>query len=173
MLLPPIQCARTRSPGTSPWTGPESRDMRSSGPPLPTRPKPIGGKVHHEFPATGRSLAPAAPSLRQPRPQHAICGGPRKTVTARSIDHGELVSKDDDLQGQRCPGANEKAERVKQRNDDGRHDCRLSEKAHDLNRRNTYKVLGRHNVTRRNPFAIQLSSESSECEPFRVRSPGR
>ena len=72
-----------------------------------------------------------------------------------------LVAQRDDFQVQRCAGANEKAERVKQRNDDGRHDCRLSEKAHDLNRRNTYKVLGRHNVTRRNPFAIQLSSESS------------
>jgi len=33
-------------------------------------------------------------------------------VTARSIDHGELVSKDDDLQVQQCPGPNEKAQRM-------------------------------------------------------------
>ena len=56
--------------------------------------------------------SPAVPSLRQPRPQHPIGGGQTKTLTARSIDHGELVSKDDDLDVQRRAGANEKAERV-------------------------------------------------------------
>ena len=44
-------------PGLSRWTGPESRDVRSSGPPLPTRPGLVRRQVHHEFPATGRSLA--------------------------------------------------------------------------------------------------------------------
>jgi hypothetical protein len=33
---------------------------------------------------------------------------------------------------------------VEQRDDDGRHDCRLSENARNLNRRNAYGVSGRH-----------------------------
>jgi hypothetical protein len=37
------------------------------------------------------------------RPQHPICE--RQTNTARSIDHRELVAKDDDLRMQRCAGA--------------------------------------------------------------------
>jgi hypothetical protein len=80
--------------------------------------------------------APAVPSLRQPRPQHPICERQTNTPTARSIDHGELVSKDDDLQVQRCAGANEKAQRVKQRDDDRHHESRLSENVLNLNRCN-------------------------------------
>ena len=61
--------------------------------------------------------APAAPSLREPGPEHPISGGQTKTSTTRAIDHGELVWDCDDFQMQRCAGANEKAERVKQRDD--------------------------------------------------------
>jgi len=55
---------------------------------------------------------PAVPALRQPGPHHPICGRQKKTLTARSIDHGELVSKDDDLDVQGSAAANEKAEGV-------------------------------------------------------------
>ena len=60
------------------------------------------------------------------------------------MDDGQLVSERDDFQVQRGARLDEKSERVEQRNDDGRHDCRLSENARNLNRRNTYKVLGSH-----------------------------
>jgi hypothetical protein len=60
------------------------------------------------------------------------------------MDDGELVSERDDLQMQQGARLDQEAKGVKER-DDGRHDCRLSENAHNLNRRNTYRVLGRHN----------------------------
>jgi hypothetical protein len=43
---------------------------------------------------------------------------------------------------QRDARLDEKSERVEQRDDDGPHACRLSENARNLNRRNTYEVLG-------------------------------
>jgi hypothetical protein len=95
--------------------------------------------------------APAVPSLRQPRPQHPICGGQTKTLTARSIAHGKLMSKDDDLQVQRRAGANEKAQRVKQRDDDRRHESRLSEDVGNLNRHNVYGVFNRHSTKGETP----------------------
>jgi hypothetical protein len=45
---------------------------------------------------------------------------------------------------QRGARPDQEAKGVKERDDDGRHDCRLSENARNLNRRNTYRVLGRH-----------------------------
>ena len=45
---------------------------------------------------------------------------------------------------QRCAGANQKAERVEQRNDDRRHESRLSKNAGNLNRHNVYHVFDRH-----------------------------
>ena len=65
-------------------------------------------------------------------------------LTARSIHYGELVSECDDLQVQRCAGANEKAKRVKQRDDDRCHEPRLPENVGNLNRRNVYGVFNRH-----------------------------
>jgi formylglycine-generating enzyme required for sulfatase activity len=56
------------------------------------------------------------------------------------------MSKDDDLQVQRRAGANEKAQRVKQRDDDRRHESRLSENVRNLNRHNVYGVFNRHRV---------------------------
>jgi len=54
------------------------------------------------------------------------------------------VSECDDLQLQRCAGANEKAERVEQRNDDRRNESRLSKNVGNLNRHNVYGVFNRH-----------------------------
>jgi hypothetical protein len=45
---------------------------------------------------------------------------------------------------QRGARLDEKSKRMEQRNDDRGHDCRLSENARNLNRRNTYEVLGNH-----------------------------
>jgi hypothetical protein len=41
---------------------------------------------------------------------------------------------------------NEQSERVEQRDDDRPHACRLSENAGNLNRRNTFEVLGSHGL---------------------------
>ena len=87
--------------------------------------------------------SPAVPSLRQPGPQHPINCRESEPCTARTIDHAELVSECDDLQVQRCAGANEKAQRVKQRDDDGRHESRLSENVGNLDRGNADEVHGR------------------------------
>jgi hypothetical protein len=88
--------------------------------------------------------AQAAPGVREPCPQDSI--GRRKVTTRapRSIDDSQLVPKRNDFQVHRGARLDEKSERVEQRNDDRRHDCRLSENARNLNRRNTYEVLGRH-----------------------------
>ena len=87
--------------------------------------------------------APAMPALRQPDPQHPINCRESEPWTAGTIDHGELVSECDDRQVQRRAGANEKTERVEQRNDDRRHESRLSKNVGNLNRRNTDEVHGR------------------------------
>jgi hypothetical protein len=42
--------------------------------------------------------SPAVPSLRQPCPQHPINCRESEPWTARTINHGELVSECDDLQ---------------------------------------------------------------------------
>ena len=59
------------------------------------------------------------------------------------MDDRELVSERDDFQVQHGARPDQEAKGVKERDDDGRHDCRLSENACNLNRRNTYEVLGR------------------------------
>jgi hypothetical protein len=84
------------------------------------------------------------------------CGvGFSRSRTGENRDDGQLVSERDDFQVQRGARLDEKSERVEQRNDDGRHDCRLSENARNLNRRNTYEVLGSHrlraSICRRSP----------------------
>jgi len=71
--------------------------------------------------------APAVPALRQPGAQHPIPCRESEPWTAGTSHDSELVSEGDDLQVERCAGANEKAERVKERDDDGRHESRLSE----------------------------------------------
>jgi len=63
------------------------------------------------------------------------------------MDDGQLVSERDDFQVQRGARPDEKSERVEQRNEDGRHNCRLSENARNLNPRNTYKFLGSHSMS--------------------------
>jgi hypothetical protein len=64
------------------------------------------------------------------------------------MDDGQLVAERDDFQVQRGARLDDTSQRVEQREeDDGRHDCRLSENARNLNRRNSYEVLGRHNTT--------------------------
>src|SRR6186997_1770421 len=79
-----------------------------------------------------------ATSIVAIRSKFSVATGPR------SIDDGQLVLERDDFQVQRGARLDEKSERVEQRNDDERHDCRLSENAWNLNRRNTYEVLGSH-----------------------------
>ena len=79
----------------------------------------------------------------EPCPQEAVGRRETKTWAPRSMDDGELVSERDDLQMQQGARLDQEAKGMKER-DDGRHDCRLSENAHNLNRRNTYRVLGRH-----------------------------
>jgi hypothetical protein len=92
--------------------------------------------------------APAAPCMREPRPKDSIGRREAKTRPPRSIDDGQLVSERDDFQVQRGARLDEKSERVEQRNDDRGHDCRLSENARNLNRRNTYGVLSNHRCSR-------------------------
>jgi hypothetical protein len=67
--------------------------------------------------------------------------------------NGRLVAQRDDLQVQRCPGVNEKAERVKQRDRDRRHESTLSENVGNLNRHNGYGVFSRHSST---PMAVPI-----------------
>jgi hypothetical protein len=62
-----------------------------------------------------------------------------------------LVAERDDFQVQRGARLDEKSKRVEQRHGDRRHDCRLSENARNLNRRNTYEVLGSHTPRRQTP----------------------
>ena len=49
------------------------------------------------------------------------------------MDDGELVSESDDFQMQQGARPDQEAKRVKERDDDGRHDCRLSENLRKLN----------------------------------------
>ena len=70
------------------------------------------------------------------------------------------MSERDDFQVQRGARLDDKSERVEQRDDDGRHDCRLSENAHNLNRRNTNRVLGRHS---------SATSSATACRSIAVR----
>jgi hypothetical protein len=50
---------------------------------------------------------------------------------------------------------------VEQRDDDGRHDCRLSENARNLNRRNAYRFSGRHS-----PDAIDYAVTIDDPKTF-------
>jgi hypothetical protein len=61
-----------------------------------------------------------------------------------TMDDGQLMAERDVFQMQRGARLDDTSQRVEQRNDDGRHDCRLSENAWNINPRNTYEVLGRH-----------------------------
>ena len=65
---------------------------------------------HGRWPYDMERRAPAVPALRQLGPQHTINCRESEPWTARTIHHGELVPECNDLQVQRCPGANEKAE---------------------------------------------------------------
>ena len=76
---------------------------------------------------------PAAPRAREPHPQPPVCRREAKTWAPRSMDDGELVSESDDFQVQQGARPDQEAKRVKERDDDGRHDCRLSENLRKLN----------------------------------------
>jgi hypothetical protein len=54
------------------------------------------------------------------------------------------VSQRDDFQVQRSAWPDYKVKRAEERDDEGRHEWRLSENARKLNRCNTYGVLGSH-----------------------------
>jgi hypothetical protein len=113
--------------------------------PGPEEAKPAAMPRDHRLrPDDVNRRAPAAPGVREPRPQDSIGRREAKTRASRSMDDGQLVSERDDFQVQRRARQDEKSERVEQRNDNGRHTCRLSENARNLNRRNTYEVLGSH-----------------------------
>jgi hypothetical protein len=71
---------------------------------------------------------------------------------------------------QRGARLDEKPERVEQRNDDGPHDCRLPENAWNLNRRNTYEVLGSHSVSECDAGSLSdTSTAASTRQAGRVR----
>lgn len=76
--------------------------------------------------------APDTPCLREWRPQ-PVGRRESKTWTARSVEDRELVSERDAFQVQRGAGPDHKPKRVDQREDDGRHETRLSENASNLN----------------------------------------
>ncbi len=92
-------------------------------------------------------MSASTPTASGPPPQKA------KTWAAGSIHDGELVSKRDDFQVQRGSRPDQEAKGVKEQDDDGGHDCRLSENARNLNLRNTDRVLGRHKW----PFSVGTS----------------
>jgi hypothetical protein len=54
---------------------------------------------------------------------------------------------------------------VEQRHGDRRHDCRLSENAQNLNRRNTYEVLGSHRPDKGRQSTVQ-SEHKTVAEAF-------
>jgi len=56
----------------------------------------------------------------------------------------------------------DKSERVEQRNDNGRHDCRLSENGGNLNPRNTYEVFGSHRFSAAS-WVLDLHISRSRC----------
>ena len=97
---------------------------------------------------------PAGPRVREPRPQDSIGRREAKTWAPRSMDDSQLVPERDDFQVQRGARLDDKSERVQQRHDDGRHDCRLSENARNLKRRNTYELLGSHRFEVDGQFVI-------------------
>ena len=95
---------------------------------------------------TCRRTARSAAFVKVVRPKFVV-----RAPIAHDVVRGELVSKDDDLQVQRRAGANEKAQRVKQRDDDRRHESRLSEDVGNLNRHNVYGVFNRHSTKGETP----------------------
>jgi hypothetical protein len=64
------------------------------------------------------------------------------------------MAERDDLQVQRGARLDHKSQRVEQRNDHGRHARRLSENVRNLNHRNVYDVLDRHNVVKPAPPSV-------------------
>ena len=65
--------------------------------------------------------APAAPGVREPRPQDSIGRREVKTGTSRSMEDGQLVAERDDFQVQRGARLDEKSKRMEQRHGDRRH----------------------------------------------------
>jgi hypothetical protein len=76
---------------------------------------------------------PAAPRAREPHPQPPVFRREAKTWAPRSMDDGKLVSDSDDFQVQQGARPDQEAKGVKERDDDGGHDCRLSENVRKLN----------------------------------------
>jgi hypothetical protein len=68
---------------------------------------------------------PILPGVGEPRPEETVRCREAKTLAAGSIHDAELVPKGDDFQVQRGTRLDDKSERNDQRNDDGRHECRL------------------------------------------------
>ena len=69
----------------------------------------------------------------KPGPKETVGGRQAKSRAPRSLDDGELVSESDDFQVQQDARSDQEAKGVKERDDDGRHDRRLSEKVCNLN----------------------------------------
>lgn len=88
--------------------------------------------------------APTTPCSREPNPKDAVRRREAATWPARSAHDGQLVPEREDLQVQRGARPGEEPQRVEQRDDNRRHECRLSENAPNLNQRNTFGVLGSH-----------------------------
>ena len=113
--------------------------------PRPEQPKAAPVPRDHDLGldnVNGRT--PATPRAREPHPQAPVCRREAKTWAPRSMDDSELVSESDDFQVQHGARPDQEAKGVKERDDDGRHDCRLSDNVRKLNCRNRYRVLGRH-----------------------------
>jgi hypothetical protein len=88
--------------------------------------------------------APAAPCLRQPRPQQSVGRAEPQSVRPRSVDDSQLVSERDDFQVQRGAGPNHQPKRVGQRDDDTDHEASLFETGGNLNPDNAYRVSDTH-----------------------------
>jgi hypothetical protein len=85
---------------------------------------------------------PVAPRPREPRPERTVCRRQSETWTPRSVDHGELMAECQDLEVQRRARSSEESRRVEERNEDGRHEPSLLDRACILNRHNMYGVSG-------------------------------
>jgi hypothetical protein len=71
--------------------------------------------------------APAAPSVRQPYPQHTINSRQTNAWTAGTIRNRQLVAKCEDLQVPRRARTNQEPQRLEQRNDDTHDESSHSE----------------------------------------------
>jgi hypothetical protein len=83
--------------------------------------------------------APAAPSVRQPYPQHTINSRQTNAWMAGTIRNRQLVAKCEDLYVRRTR-TNQERQRLEQRNDDKHDESSLFGMACRLHRRNMLRV---------------------------------